>query len=65
MATPSRMNVPKGTCATCGGPAITFKNESSEKEYTVSGMCQQCQDKLNGFSEAMNKLSNMLSMANF
>jgi hypothetical protein len=28
----------------CGGPAVNFKDELSRKEYTISGMCQNCQD---------------------
>ena len=31
-------------CVTCGGAARKFRNELSEKEYTISGMCQPCQD---------------------
>tara|TARA_B100000131_G_scaffold168442_1_gene162784 strand:+ start:8554 stop:8763 length:210 start_codon:yes stop_codon:yes gene_type:complete len=33
------------TCVTCGGSAKEFKNAVSAKEYTLSGMCQVCQDK--------------------
>ena len=36
------------TCVICGGKATTFKNAISEKEYTLSGMCQCCQDKIFG-----------------
>jgi uncharacterized CHY-type Zn-finger protein len=32
------------TCVMCGGQAESFKNAISEKEYTLSGMCQTCQD---------------------
>lgn len=32
------------TCATCGGSATDFRDTLSEKEYTISGMCQRCQD---------------------
>lgn len=31
-------------CVMCGGKAEAFKNALSEKEYTLSGMCQVCQD---------------------
>lgn len=31
-------------CVTCGKPATTFKDELSRKEYSISGMCQECQD---------------------
>ena len=31
-------------CATCESENLTFRDELSEKEYTISGMCQTCQD---------------------
>lgn len=31
-------------CVICRGDAKTFRNEISKKEYTISGMCQSCQD---------------------
>ena len=30
-------------CMTCSGPATYFKDELSRREYTISGMCQDCQ----------------------
>lgn len=35
-------------CVVCGEPAIEFKDEISEKEYSISGLCQTCQDKTFG-----------------
>lgn len=32
------------TCVVCGKPAKEFKDELSRKEYSISGMCQDCQD---------------------
>lgn len=32
----------------CGGPATEFRNEISQKEYTISGLCQKCQDEIFG-----------------
>ena len=32
------------TCAICKGSAGVFKNEISEREYRISGLCQACQD---------------------
>lgn len=32
------------TCVFCGKPATTFRDELSEKEYSISGICQTCQD---------------------
>lgn len=31
-------------CMTCGQPAEQFRDNLSVKEYTISGMCQKCQD---------------------
>lgn len=28
----------------CGKPITPFKDEQSRKEYTISGLCQYCQD---------------------
>lgn len=28
----------------CGGPADSFRNEQSEREYEISRLCQKCQD---------------------
>tara|TARA_A100001011_G_scaffold357791_1_gene402994 strand:- start:903 stop:1112 length:210 start_codon:yes stop_codon:yes gene_type:complete len=36
------------TCVICAGPADKFKNALSAKEYTISGMCQTCQDRMFG-----------------
>ena len=35
-------------CVECGGPATDFRDELSQKEYTISGLCQSCQDKVWG-----------------
>jgi len=35
-------------CASCKGDASTFRNEKSAKEYTISGLCQSCQDSVFG-----------------
>jgi hypothetical protein len=35
-------------CVTCLGDAKEFTNELSKREYTISGMCQTCQDKVFG-----------------
>ena len=32
----------------CGGEANEFRDEISKREYTISGMCQKCQDKVFG-----------------
>lgn len=32
-------------CAQCCGPAFTFKDALSRREFTISGLCQECQDR--------------------
>jgi hypothetical protein len=45
----NRVDVIKANkCTTCPGDALEFKNELSRREYTISGMCQKCQDKIFG-----------------
>lgn len=36
--------VAEASCATCHGGASSFRDSLSAKEYTISGMCQTCQD---------------------
>jgi len=40
----------QGKCVFCGKPIYLddFRNEISKREYGISGMCQQCQDKMFG-----------------
>ena len=33
-------------CVTCGGEALKFKDDLSRTEYSISGMCQTCQDEV-------------------
>lgn len=33
----------------CGGAAGAFRDAISRKEYRISGLCQNCQDRLFGF----------------
>jgi hypothetical protein len=32
------------SCVSCGGRADSFKDELSVKEFSISGLCQKCQD---------------------
>lgn len=32
----------------CGKPAVEFKDAQSKKEFTISGLCQSCQDRIFG-----------------
>lgn len=41
-------SIKSGVCVLCNQPAIEFKDELSRKEYTISGMCQKCQDDVFG-----------------
>ena len=34
------------TCVFCKKPITGFRDELSEREYRVSGMCQECQDRV-------------------
>ncbi len=36
----------QGICVVCKRPAIEFRGNLSQKEYTISGMCQKCQDEV-------------------
>jgi len=31
-------------CVCCGYAAFKFRDQISEKEYRISGLCQRCQD---------------------
>lgn len=32
----------------CGGPAHDFRDPESKHEYSISGLCQKCQDEVFG-----------------
>ena len=38
-------------CMTCGKAAVEFRDDLSIKEYSISGMCQKCQDGVFGLTE--------------
>lgn len=49
----AKINVEENICPTCKKPigvitSETFKDRLSEKEYSISGMCQECQDGIFG-----------------
>ena len=35
-------------CASCGGDATTFRDETSKREYSLTAWCQKCQDNFFG-----------------
>jgi len=41
-------SIREDTCVTCGNGASTFNDDISRKEFTISGMCQDCQDSVFG-----------------
>ena len=43
--------VHEASCVTCGGEARIFRDDLSRKEYTISAMCQDCQDSVFGGEE--------------
>jgi hypothetical protein len=44
-------SIESNICTWCGKPASQFRDALSAKEYTISGFCQQCQDKTFGKGE--------------
>jgi hypothetical protein len=50
-----RDNINKNVCCPapigCGGPATEFEDDLSRKEYTISGLCQKCQNSVFGVSD--------------
>ena len=44
MGNPRSEAFKNNTCVVCGGSATEFRDEVSRKEYSLSGMCQVCQD---------------------
>ena len=41
-------SIKKDTCVMCGESATIFRNKTSEIEFSISGLCQQCQDEIFG-----------------
>lgn len=39
-------SVREGRCVVCRGVATHFRTPADEHEFTISGMCQSCQDKV-------------------
>jgi hypothetical protein len=64
MATPSKKNpeieniletlfgrtsaITTDVCVSCDEPATEFEDERSRKEYSISGLCQKCQNEIFG-----------------
>lgn len=39
-----RQSIRSNLCTWCAGPAESFRDELSIREYKISGFCQKCQD---------------------
>ena len=48
-----KARIREGKCATCNKEIKEedFRDSRSKKEYSISGMCQECQDKVFGKGE--------------
>lgn len=44
-------SIEAGTCVFCKGPLKDFRNAISEREASISGQCQKCQDEVFGYDE--------------
>ena len=40
-----RKAICENTCALCGASATQFRDDLSRREFSISGMCQHCQDR--------------------
>lgn len=41
-----RASITESKCVSCQQPAVEFEDELSRKEFTISGLCQVCQNKV-------------------
>jgi len=41
-------SIESGFCVYCGSEAKSFRNAISRREFSISGFCQECQDKTFG-----------------
>jgi len=39
-----KATIAAGSCTTCDSPDMNFREEIDRREYSMSGMCQKCQD---------------------
>lgn len=40
--------IKNNVCVSCGRPAVEFVDRLSKKEFSLSGLCQECQDSVFG-----------------
>jgi hypothetical protein len=43
-----KKSITEDQCVACKFPATHFKDEISRREFSISGFCQKCQDKVFG-----------------
>jgi len=43
--------IAQNKCVSCDNIAMLFRDNISSKEYTISGLCQDCQDSVFGVEE--------------
>ena len=43
--------IARDLCMTCSDPDTEFRNAKCLREFTISGMCQRCQDEVFGSME--------------
>jgi len=43
-----KMTIRGNICIACGKPATHFRDEISRREFSISGLCGACQDKVFG-----------------
>tara|TARA_B100001029_G_scaffold179043_1_gene187201 strand:+ start:1355 stop:1573 length:219 start_codon:yes stop_codon:yes gene_type:complete len=48
LGTPRSIAFKTGVCVMCSKEATSFRDAMSEREYSISGMCQECQDNIWG-----------------
>jgi len=41
---PRLVSIEGNTCSNCGESGVEFTDELSRREFSISGMCQKCQD---------------------
>ena len=46
-----KTSIQNDTCVSCGEDANEFRDAISKKEFSISGLCQKCQDKIFGSKE--------------
>ena len=43
-----RKSITENICVECKKPAVEFRDETSRREFSISGLCAACQEKVFG-----------------